>query len=94
MHVFPIFPLLPDTLPLTGYGTPNEDGMAAVKLLAQLEGILLDPVYTGKAFAGVIKLAREGKFRPTDNVLFLYSGGAGGLRRGAPARGLHGDGHF
>ncbi|VTO24534.1 D-cysteine desulfhydrase [Klebsiella variicola] len=37
-----------------GYGTPNEEGMAAVKLLAQLEGILLDPVYTGKAMAGLI----------------------------------------
>ena len=47
--------------------------------MAENEGLFLDPVYTGKAFAGVIKLAREGKFRPTDNVLFLYSGGAGGL---------------
>jgi D-cysteine desulfhydrase len=37
-----------------GYGTPNEEGMEAVKLLARLEGILLDPVYTGKAMAGLI----------------------------------------
>ena len=38
-----------------------------------------DPVYTGKAFAGLVKMAEEGAFRETDNVLFLHSGGAGGL---------------
>ena len=47
--------------------------------MAANEGLFLDPVYTGKAFAGLIKLAREGKFKPDDNVLYLYSGGAGGL---------------
>lgn len=48
-------------------------------MMAANEGLFLDPVYTGKAFAGLIKLAREGKFKSTDNVLYLYSGGAGGL---------------
>lgn len=37
-----------------GYGTPNDEGLEAIKLLARLEGILLDPVYTGKAMAGLI----------------------------------------
>ncbi len=46
-----------------GYGTPNEDGMAAVKLLAQLEGILLDPVYTGKAMAGLIDGITQKRFK-------------------------------
>ena len=62
-----------------GYAIPSAEGNAAIRMMAENEGLFLDPVYTGKAFAGVIKLAREGKFRPTDNVLFLYSGGAGGL---------------
>ena len=62
-----------------GYAQPSPEGSAAVRRLARTEGILVDPVYTGKAFAGLVKLAREGAFRPEDNVLFLYSGGAGGL---------------
>lgn len=62
-----------------GYAIPSEEGNAAIRMLAENEGLFLDPVYTGKAFAGLIKLAREGAFRPEDNVLFLYSGGAGGL---------------
>lgn len=48
-------------------------------MMAENEGLFLDPVYTGKAFAGLVKLAREGAFKPDENVLFLYSGGAGGL---------------
>ena len=62
-----------------GYAIPSEEGNAAIRMMAENEGLFLDPVYTGKAFAGLIKLAREGAFKPTDNVLFLYSGGAGGL---------------
>ncbi len=62
-----------------GYAIPSEEGNAAIRMLAENEGLFLDPVYTGKAFAGLIKLAEEGAFKPTDNVLFLYSGGAGGL---------------
>ena len=62
-----------------GYGTPNEDGMAAVKLLAQLEGILLDPVYTGKAMAGLIALVRSGAIGPDETVVFGHTGGAPGL---------------
>ena len=62
-----------------GYAIPSEEGNAAVKLMAEKEGLFLDPVYTGKAFAGLLKLAEEGAFREDDRVLFLHSGGAGGL---------------
>ena len=62
-----------------GYAIPSPEGNAAIRMMAENEGLFLDPVYTGKAFAGLVKLAREGKFKPTDNVLYLYSGGAGGL---------------
>ncbi len=62
-----------------GYAIPSEEGNAAVRLMAEKEGLFLDPVYTGKAFAGLIQMAREGAFLETDNVLFLHSGGAGGL---------------
>lgn len=62
-----------------GYAIASEEGNAAIRMLAENEGLFLDPVYTGKAFAGLVRLAREGAFKETDNVLFLYSGGAGGL---------------
>ena len=62
-----------------GYAIPSEEGNAAVELMAREEGIFLDPVYTGKAFAGLLKMAKEGVFREDDRVLFLHSGGAGGL---------------
>lgn len=62
-----------------GYAIASEAGNAAVRLMAEKEGIFLDPVYTGKAFAGLVEMAREGAFRPEDRVLFLHSGGAGGL---------------
>ena len=62
-----------------GYGLSSEAGKEAISLLASREGVFLDPVYTGKAFAGLLAMAREGAFRPEDRVLFLHSGGAGGL---------------
>ena len=62
-----------------GYAIPSAEGNAAIRMMAENEGLFLDPVYTGKAFAGLVKMAREGKFKPTDNLLYLYSGGAGGL---------------
>ena len=62
-----------------GYAIPSKEGNTAIELMAKEEGLFLDPVYTGKAFAGLIKMAEEGIFRETDNVLFLHSGGAGGL---------------
>ena len=62
-----------------GYAIPSEEGNEALSVMAREEGIFLDPVYTGKAFAGLLKMAKEGAFRTTDNVLFLHSGGAGGI---------------
>ncbi|EMM0380729.1 D-cysteine desulfhydrase [Pluralibacter gergoviae] len=62
-----------------GYGTPNEAGMEAVKLLAQLEGILLDPVYTGKAMAGLIDGISQKRFKDEGPILFVHTGGAPAL---------------
>ena len=60
----------------TGYGEPTEGMIEATKLLAQKEAILLDPVYSGKGFAGLIGLIRNKKFTKNDNVLFIHTGGA------------------
>jgi L-cysteate sulfo-lyase len=48
----------------------------AVKMLAGFEGILLDPVYAGKGFAGLIDLVRKGHFKQGENVVFLHTGGS------------------
>lgn len=58
-----------------GYAIPSPESNAAIRMMAENEGLFLDPVYTGKAFAGLVKMTREGQFKPTDNVLYLYSGG-------------------
>ncbi|KAA8999047.1 D-cysteine desulfhydrase [Affinibrenneria salicis] len=62
-----------------GYGVPTAGMTEAVTLLARLEGILLDPVYSGKGMAGLIDLVRKGYFGKDDNVLFIHTGGAAGL---------------
>ncbi|MEM7218177.1 MAG: D-cysteine desulfhydrase [Pseudomonadota bacterium] len=62
-----------------GYGVPNEGMVQALRLLAQTEGLLLDPVYTGKAMAGLIDLVHQGRFEADDQVLFLHTGGSAGL---------------
>ena len=62
-----------------GYAIPSEEGNEAVRLLAETEGLFLDPVYTGKAFAGLVQMLTDGTVQPGENVLFLHSGGAGGL---------------
>jgi len=61
------------------YSMPNPAMVEAVQMLARTEAILLDPVYTGKIMAGLIGLSRKGYFKPTDNVLFLHTGGATAL---------------
>ena len=61
------------------YSVPNRRMVEAVQLLARTEAILLDPVYTGKIMAGLIGLAREGRFAPGQNVLFIHTGGAPSL---------------
>jgi L-cysteate sulfo-lyase len=62
-----------------GYGVPTEAMNEAVLLLARIEGILFDPVYTGKALAGMIDLIRKKKFSRKDNLLFIHTGGSAGL---------------
>jgi L-cysteate sulfo-lyase len=62
-----------------GYGLPTEKMNAAVLLAARLEGLLFDPVYTGKALAGMIDLVRKGWFDGAENVVFIHTGGAAGL---------------
>jgi len=62
-----------------GYSIPTPEMAAAVRLLARTEGILLDPVYTGKAMAGLIDLAHKGFFRKGENVLFVHTGGSPAL---------------
>jgi D-cysteine desulfhydrase len=57
------------------YSIPNAAMVEAVQMLARTEAILLDPVYTGKIMAGLIGLAREGYFKPNEQVLFLHTGG-------------------
>jgi D-cysteine desulfhydrase len=61
------------------YSIPNARMVEAVQLFARTEAILLDPVYTGKAMAGMIDLIRKGWFRPDENLLFLHTGGAPAL---------------
>ena len=59
-----------------GYSLVTDGMVEAVKLLARTEGILLDPVYSGKAMAGLIDYVRKGKFAKGSNVLFLHTGGS------------------
>lgn len=62
-----------------GYGVMGAAEMEAVRLFGRQEGILLDPVYTGRAAAGLIDLARKGLFKPGEDVLFWHTGGAPAL---------------
>ncbi|NNL76725.1 MAG: D-cysteine desulfhydrase [Desulfobacterales bacterium] len=62
-----------------GYSLPTPQMAEAVKMLARLEGILMDPVYTGKAMAGLIDLVRKGYFNKDENILFIHTGGSPAL---------------
>jgi L-cysteate sulfo-lyase len=62
-----------------GYGLPTEGMVEAVKLVAQTEGILLDPVYSGKAMAGLIDVIRKGELKVEENVVFVHTGGSAAL---------------
>ena len=62
-----------------GYSLPTTDMVASVRLLAASEGILLDPVYSGKAMAGLIGLVRSGQFAPDERLLFIHTGGSPSL---------------
>src|SRR5438876_6690421 len=58
-----------------GYGVLTEQEREAIRLFATSEGLLLDPVYTGRAAAGMIDLIRKGFFKKDETVLFLHTGG-------------------
>lgn len=62
-----------------GYGIPREDTLEAIRMFAQLEGLLLDPVYSGKGAAGLIDYCRKGKFKKGERVVFLHTGGSAAL---------------
>ena len=62
-----------------GYSLATDQMAEAVRMLARLEGILMDPVYTGKAMAGFIDLIRKGFFRKEENILFVHTGGSPAL---------------
>lgn len=62
-----------------GYGIPREDTWEAIRLAAEHEALLLDPVYSGKGMAGLIDLCRQGRFTKGQNVVFLHTGGAAAL---------------
>ena len=62
-----------------GYGIPTKSMNDAVLLLARLEGLLFDPVYSGKALAGMIDLVTNGYFEGAKNIVFLHTGGSAAL---------------
>jgi L-cysteate sulfo-lyase len=62
-----------------GYGMPTEGMITALKLLAETEGLLFDPVYSGKGLDGLIDQIRKGYFDGMDNIVFLHTGGSAAL---------------
>ena len=62
-----------------GYGVPGADTLEAIRLLARTEGILLDPVYSGKGMAGLIDLCWRDVFTRDEDVVFVHSGGSAAL---------------
>lgn len=59
-----------------GAGCPTVKGRDAMRQMAAMEGIFLDPLFTGKAFAGLLEMAKAGAFPPKSNIVFLHTGGA------------------
>jgi D-cysteine desulfhydrase family pyridoxal phosphate-dependent enzyme len=68
-------PLLERTYAAPRYGLPSESCQDAIRRLARTEGILLDPVYTGKAFAGMLDLIETGRLGTNEPIIFLHTGG-------------------
>jgi L-cysteate sulfo-lyase len=62
-----------------GYGFSTPGSLDAIQMLARLEGILLDPVYTGKGMAGLVDLIGKGWFKKGQNIVFIHTGGSVGL---------------
>jgi D-cysteine desulfhydrase family pyridoxal phosphate-dependent enzyme len=72
-------PMIEDRYVGIKYGVPSQEGNTAIRRLAEAEGIFLDPVYTGKAMAGMIDLMNRRFFRSDETVIFLHTGGTPGL---------------
>ncbi len=72
-------PMIEATYAGPGYSLMPRETAVAIQALAQSEGILLDPVYTGKAFAGLLDLIQKGNFSPESHLIFLHTGGFPGL---------------
>jgi D-cysteine desulfhydrase family pyridoxal phosphate-dependent enzyme len=74
-----VAPIIDHTRFGAGYGAPTDATKEAIQAAARTEGLLLDPVYTGKAMAGLIGWAREGRFAPGETVVFWHTGGTPAL---------------
>ncbi len=72
-------PMIEDRYVGFKYGVPSQEGNAVIGRLAEAEGIFLDPVYTGKAMAGMIDLTNRRFFKSDETVIFLHTGGVPGL---------------
>jgi D-cysteine desulfhydrase family pyridoxal phosphate-dependent enzyme len=70
----------------TGYGAPTDDCLEALELAARTEGLILDPVYSGKALAGLIAAVHDGRIAPDDRVVFVHTGGTPALFAGPYGR--------
>ena len=70
---------LPDEYLGEGYATPAEPEREAIRLLAGAEGILVDPVYTGRALSGMIDMVRRGIINASETVCFWHTGGTAGI---------------
>ena len=62
-----------------GYGYCSKEGNEALRLMARTEGILLDPIYTGKALAGLMDLSKKGEIGNDETVVLLHTGGTPAL---------------
>jgi 1-aminocyclopropane-1-carboxylate deaminase/D-cysteine desulfhydrase-like pyridoxal-dependent ACC family enzyme len=74
-------PMIEETYVGQAYAVPSEQRVTAIKRLARVEGILLDPVYTGKAFAGLLDLVERKQLGRDEPVIFLHTGGFGRCSR-------------
>lgn len=79
LHCQPSEILVNDQYLGKGYGIPSPLEIEAIRLFARYEGLLLDPVYTGRAAAAMIDLIRKGFFKPQDRILFWHTGGTPAL---------------
>lgn len=79
IHCQPVDVMVNDQYLGKGYGIPSSEEIEAIRLFARYEGLLLDPVYTGRAAAALIDLIRKGYFKPQDRILFWHTGGTPAL---------------